>query len=130
MVAGTSTPIRVTNALLNDARNHGERAHRSATAQIEHWALIGRLMEARYSQVEIEAITLGVRPPGDTAPAPDLDDVLATIDDLRAEGSLATAVAGPVRYRANRVDPELIDEVTEQGVRTGHFVDGRFQPAG
>lgn len=129
-MAGTSTPIRVTNALLNDARNHGERAHRSATAQIEHWALIGRLMEARYSQVEIEAIALGVRPPGDTAAAPDLDDVLATIDDLRAEGSLAPAVAGRVRYRANRVDPELIDEVTEQGVRTGHFVDGRFQPAG
>lgn len=128
-MAGTSTPIRISDALLREAREYGERAHRSATAQIERWAQIGRLMEARYSQVQIESIALGVRSTQNQAPqAPATADIVAALTAHERDGSLATAVASPVRYRANRLDPDLIDEVTAAGVRTGRFADGQFVP--
>lgn len=47
-------PVKLSGELVEEARNSAKLFHRSLTAQIEHWAAIGRAIE---SQVSGEALT-------------------------------------------------------------------------
>ena len=40
-----ATAVRVSDALVSDARKHSKVEHRSLTGQIEHWAIIGKCVE-------------------------------------------------------------------------------------
>jgi len=47
-------PIKLSGELVENARNSAKLFHRSLTAQIEHWATLGRVVE---SQMSGEAVT-------------------------------------------------------------------------
>ena len=40
-----ATAVRVSDALVNEARKYSKVDHRSLTGQIEHWAMIGKCAE-------------------------------------------------------------------------------------
>lgn len=40
-----SMPVKLSDAIINDARRCAEACHRSLAKQIEHWAHIGRIAE-------------------------------------------------------------------------------------
>ena len=123
-----TTPLRLDDELLRLAKQKGARSNRSAAAQIERWALVGRVMEGAVTDSQIEAVAAGLAQVQvvsvSAPPAPDLDDVLAELDALRGSGELSAEVAGPVRYRASADGG--IERVTKQGVERGSFVDGTF----
>lgn len=125
-----TTPLRLNDELLRQAKQKGARSNRSAAAQIERWALVGRVMEGAVTDGEIEAVAAGLARVRiisvDAPPAPELDEVLADLDALRDSGELSAQVAGPVRYRASADGG--IERVSAAGVERGTFVDGAFVP--
>lgn len=126
-----TTPLRLDDELLRLAKQKGARTNRSAAAQIERWALVGRVIEGAVTDAQIEAVAAGLAQVQvvvvDAPPAPDLDDVLTDLDALRDSGELSAQVAGPVRYRATADGG--IEQVTPKGVQRGAFIDGTFVPA-
>jgi len=121
-----AVPVKVSDRLLTLAREEARTTHRSATAQIEHWATLGRAVETlvTYRDVlalkragqtlplpafvrpdEVDALLLGLA--GD----PDREGVKARI---RGEGGPVYA-ADPRRAAVVRIEPD--------GTRTA----GRFQ---
>lgn len=125
-----TTPTRLDDDLLRAAAQKGARTNRSAAAQIERWALVGRVLERDLTDTQIEAVAAGlaeVKVVETAAPRlPDLDEVLSEVKERRDSGELSDQVAGPVRYRAT---PEgQIQRVTHEGVQQGSFVGGEFVP--
>jgi hypothetical protein len=49
-------PVKVSDHLLALAKEEARAAHRSATAQIEHWATLGRAVEAMVSYRDVLAL--------------------------------------------------------------------------
>jgi hypothetical protein len=127
-----TTPLRLSDTLLREAKQKGARTHRSAAAQIEHWAMVGKAIEGDLTDAQVEAVSAGLARvlvvADQAADLPELDDVLTDLQDQRGRGDLAAFVAGPVRYRAARDGSGSIEEVTPHGVRRGRFTDGAFRP--
>lgn len=123
-----TTPLRLDDDLLRLAKQKGARTNRSAAAQIERWAQIGRVLEKDLTDAQLEAIAVGLAEvrvvDAEAPPAPELDDVLAELGAARTSGTLTDLVAGPVRYRA--AADSAIERVTPQGVERGRFIDGTF----
>lgn len=130
-------PVKLSDELVRAARAEAKAQHRSITAQIEHWAKLGRAAQTALSEADrltlaacTEALDAGE--PGPEAPrllsmrehllslarSSDRSSVLA---ELRAGG-------GP-RYEADPDDPELVVRVEADGRRTrGEFEGGQFRP--
>lgn len=47
MSTSKAMPVKLSGALVEEARDSAARHHRSLTGQIEHWAAIGRAVEAQ-----------------------------------------------------------------------------------
>lgn len=127
-----TTPLRLSDTLLREAKQKGARSHRSAAAQIEHWAMVGQALEGDLTDAQIEAVSAGLAKvlvvAHNAADMPDLDDVLTDLESRRVRGELSARVASPLRYRAARDASGAIEEVTPRGVRRGRFADGAFLP--
>jgi hypothetical protein len=125
-----TTPTRLDDALLKAAAQKGARTNRSAAAQIERWALVGRVLEGDLTDAQIEAVAAGlaqVKVVAAAAPRlPALDDILTEVQQRRDAGELTAQVAGPVRYRAT--SDGVLERVTPDGVQRGSFIDGKFVP--
>ncbi|HSF03478.1 MAG TPA: hypothetical protein VLA62_10720, partial [Solirubrobacterales bacterium] len=50
------SPVKVSDRLLALARREARGAHRSATAQIEHWATLGRAVEVLLAYRDVLAL--------------------------------------------------------------------------
>jgi hypothetical protein len=57
-----TTAIRITNNLVNEAKQYAQLEHRSTTAQIEYWTKIGKcaVENPDLSYTEIKDILLGI----------------------------------------------------------------------
>lgn len=125
-----TTPLRVSDELLREAKQKGARAHRSAAAQVEHWAMVGKVLEPGLTDAQVECVAAGLAKvvviDQAAPPMPHLDDVLVELGRRRASGDLAAQVAGPMRYRA--AQDGGIERVTPSGVERGRFVGGEFIP--
>lgn len=128
-------PVKLSDVLVRAAREEALATDRSITAQIEHWAKLGRAVEAALAHGDTLALK---RHPGELARAfPDArlrDAVRATIDRVVA-GDVA-AVTDALRTRAQPVygtdprHPGLVVRIAPDGSRTpGRIVNRRFQPA-
>ena len=126
-----TTPLRLDDELLQLAKRRGARSNRSAAAQIERWALIGRVVDKGLADEQIEALAAGLAEvrvvSREAPPAPELDDVLDELAELRRSSVLSARVSGPVRYRTSADGG--IERVTPAGVEPGSFIDGVFIPA-
>ena len=129
------SPVKVSDSLLALAREEARSAHRSATAQIEHWATLGRAVEAMVSYRDV----LALKRAGQTLPIPtfmpreEVHGLLAgLVEDVDRERVKARIRAGGTPlYAAAPDDPGMLIEVQADGHRTrGHLKGRRFVPVG
>lgn len=129
------SPVKVSDWLLALAREEAQGTHRSARAQIEHWATLGRAVEAMATYRDV----LALKRAGQTLPIPpfvrrdEVHDLLARlVEDVDRETVRARIKAsGTPLYTIDPDYPGMIVEVQADGTRTrGHLKGRRFVPAG
>jgi len=128
------SPVKVSDALLALAREEARAAHRSATAQIEHWATLGRAIETMVAYRDV----LALKRAGEALPIPafvrreDLHEVLARLveDPDREQVKARIRAAGGAVYATDSEHPGMIVEIQADGTRTAGRLKGRrFVPA-
>jgi ParD-like antitoxin of type II bacterial toxin-antitoxin system len=115
-------PVKMSDALVLDARLTGETAERSIAGQIEFWARLGRAIEPLLRGDR----ALALRRSGDAAP---LSKRLGSVDTpegrRRLTGHLKTL---PYPHYEPADSPGLLVKIDADGRRTlGRFVNRRFQ---
>ena len=129
-----AVPVKVSDKLLALAKKEAEVTHRSATAQIEHWATLGRAIEVMTAYRDVLALKRAgeaLRMPA-FVPRRAVQDVLAGLvsdPDRERVKARIRAGGGPV-YTSDPRAPGHVTEVTPAGRRTpGRLVHRRFVPA-
>jgi ParD-like antitoxin of type II bacterial toxin-antitoxin system len=130
------TPLKVSESLYEAARQESQAAERSITGQIEHWARIGRAVEALVAHQEL----LALKKAGDlldpvfptAARRKQVHDVLtgiaATSDRTAAQAVIASS-SGSRRYATDSAFPGLVLEILPDGTRRpGRLQGRRFVP--
>lgn len=129
-----AAPLKVSDRLLALAKQEAWATHRSATAQIEHWAMLGRGVEVLVTYREI----LALKRAGQTLPIPtfvrreDVHDLLAGLVNDADRASVKTRIhAAGVPLHATDPDyPGMIVEIQADGSRIRGSLEGRrFVPA-
>jgi len=117
-------PVKISDALLLDARKAGEVMHRSINGQIEHWAQIGRTVERLLNGQEIHRLRAATPP---TTLAEILDNVTGPSGRARLQAILD---ARPFpHYRPMPGSLVLMERTDEDGTKTvGEFVNRKFVP--
>ena len=130
-------PVKVSDRLLTLAREEAESTHRSATAQIEHWATLGRAVEALVAHQDL----LALKRAGQALPLPasaareDVHRLLARLGEGRDRERVKRKVraAGAPVYAADPDHPDLLIEIRPDGTRVRGRMKGRrfvAEPAG
>jgi len=107
-------PVKVSDHLLALAKEEARGAHRSATAQIEHWATLGRAVEAMVAYRDV----LALKRAGEALPIPAFvhrDEVREALSRLVADANRESVQA---RIRAAggpfaAADPDHPDRVVQ-----------------
>jgi len=128
------TAVKVSDKLLTLAKQEARGTHRSITAQIEHWATIGRAVEVMLAYREVLALKLtgSALPVPAEVPPEQVHDLLARLGvDTDREGLRARLLrSGAPLYETDPAHPGLIVEVSPDGTRTPGRLEGRrFVPA-
>jgi hypothetical protein len=117
-------PLRIDSELVNYARSAGALLDRPPTAQIEHWAKLGRVLDSVLSGESVAK----VKQRGQVA---DLDRVVTLSQSATGRKKALALIArhaGPV-YEADPTDPELVVERQSDGTtRRGRFANRQFVP--
>jgi len=119
-------PVKLSDALVLDARLIGGAAERSIASQIEFWAGLGRAVE---SVLRTDSV-LRLKQRGEIAP---LSDCLRTVDTRAGRARVKAHLAErPFPHFEPAVQrPGFLIKIDEDGKRTvGRFVNRVFRPAG
>lgn len=119
-----SQPVKVSDALLLDARVAGEAVERSIAGQIEFWAKIGRALEPLLRGDHMLALCRS----GNVKP---LSACLTTADSPAGRQRVVEHLnSRPFpHYEAAPASPGLLVRIEANGKRTvGRFVNRQFQP--
>ena len=119
-----SQPVKLSDALVLDARQTGAVAERSIAGQIEFWARLGRAVEPLLSGDR----ALALRQAGDQKP---LSELVATVDTSAGRQRVVDLLAAePFPHYEPAADlPGSLVRIEEDGRRTlGKFVRGEFRP--
>ena len=108
-------PVKVSDHLLALAKEEARAAHRSATAQIEHWATLGRAVEAMVAYRDV----LALKRAGEELPMPafvhrdEVREALARLvaDTNRESVKARIRAAGGPFYASDPGHPERIVEI-------------------
>jgi len=122
-------PVKIADRLLTLAKEEAAGAHRSTTAQIEHWATLGRAVEVMLAYRDV----LALKRTGLTLPIPahvssdDVREVIAAIaaDTDRERVKERIHAGGLPIYTMDPKHPGMVVEVQADGTRTPGFMDGR-----
>src|SRR5512140_1799354 len=118
-----SQPVKVSDALVLDARLMGEATQRSIAGQIEFWARLGRAVEILLRGDQMLALCKA----GKSKP---LSECVETIDSAEGRERLAKHLGSlPYpHYEAAPNSPGLLVRIEADGRRTiGKFVNRKFQ---
>lgn len=116
-------PVKLSDALIDDARQTGEVAERSIASQIEHWARLGRVVDAVLRGDEM----LALKKRRGELPLSHLLDVDSEAGHARFEAHM-NARPYP-RYERDQEDPKLFVRIDQDGMRTrGRLVGRTFKP--
>lgn len=118
-------PVKLSDALVLDARVVGKTTERSIAGQIEFWARIGRGVE---SVLRTESV-LRLKQRGEAAP---LSDCLRSVDTREGRARVkAVLEARPYpHFEPAPGRPGFLVRIEEGGKRTlGRFVNRTFRPA-
>lgn len=125
-------PVKLSDELVESAREEAASTDRSITGQIEHWAKIGRSVETVLRHQDIQAIK---RSPADaTLSGPTRRAVQAALERVATEedrGALARLLKhARVVYQSDPRGSGLTERIDPDGRRTiGRLVNRRFVPA-
>lgn len=116
-----SQPVKVSDALLLDARLTAEVAERSIAGQIEFWARLGRAIEPLLSGEK----ALSLRRTGDRRA---LSESLLSVDSPQGRQRVADYLSTvPFPHYETTDSPGLLVRIDSDGKRTfGRFVNRRF----
>jgi hypothetical protein len=120
-----SQPVKVSDALVLDARLMGEATQRSIAGQIEFWARLGRVIETLLRGDQVLALCKAGR-------AKPLSTCLKSIDSPEGRKRLTQHLKSlPFpHYEPAPGSPGLLVRIEANGKRTiGRFVNRKFQPA-
>jgi hypothetical protein len=117
-----SQPVKLSDALVLDARLTGEVFQRSIAGQIEFWARLGRTLEESLNGRQVRAFKA-------TKEATPLSELVATIGtpqgQRRIDDHLRT-LPFP-HYQAHPTEPGILIRTEQDGARTqGRFVNRQF----
>lgn len=119
---GATIPLRIDSELVNQARSAGALSDRPPTAQIEHWAKLGRVLDSVFtgaSVAQVKQLSL----------VDDLDSILTLTQTPEGKAKARELIArlkGPV-YAADPHDTNVIIEKLSDGTsRRGRFVNRQF----
>ncbi|HEU5123051.1 MAG TPA: hypothetical protein VFW05_03200 [Verrucomicrobiae bacterium] len=117
-----SQPVKVSDALVLDARLTGEVAERSIASQIEFWARLGRAIEPLLRGDK----ALALRRSGDAKP---LSESLRSVDSPEGRKRVAEHLKSrPYPHYEATDTPGLLIRIESNGKRTiGRFVNREFQ---
>jgi hypothetical protein len=117
-------PVKLSDALVLDARLAGEADERSLAGQIEFWAKLGRATDLVLRADEV----VRLKRRGETRPlSACLAEVGTTLGRERLEAHLAAQPFPHFEPAAGQ--PGLLVKIDEDGTRTlGRFVKRQFQP--
>lgn len=120
-----SQPVKLSDALVLDARLTAEVAQRSIAGQIEFWAGLGRAVESLLRGREVLALrkTDAARP---------LSECLEAVDSPTGRQRVADYLKSRPypHYEAAPGHPGMLIRISEDGSRTvGRFVNRKFEPA-
>jgi hypothetical protein len=120
----SSVPLRIDSELVNLARTTGALLDRTPTAQIEHWAKLGRVLDSILVGESVAKVK-------QRANVADLDQVVALSQSEKGRKKALALIAkhaGPV-YEADPTAPDLIIERRADGsTRRGRFSNRQFIP--
>jgi hypothetical protein len=120
-----SQPVKLSDALVLDARQTSAVAERSIAGQIEFWARLGRAVEPLLSGDQ----SLALRRTGDEQP---LSALVASVGTKQGRRRVADYLASQPfpHYEPAEGRPGLLVRIEENGKRTvGKFMRGEFCPA-
>jgi hypothetical protein len=119
-----SQPVKVSDALVLDARLMGEATQRSIAGQIEFWARLGRAIETLLRGDQVLALCKAAK-------AKPLSACLKSIDSPEGRERLAEHLKSlPYpHYEAAPGAKGLLVRIEANGKRTmGRFINRKFQP--
>ncbi len=122
---GMSQPVKVSDALLLDARLVGETSQRSIAGQIEFWAGLGRAVESLLRGDQVLALCKAGK-------AKPLSSCLDTVDTAEGGRRLARHLKSlPYPHYEPAPGPGgLLVRIEANGKRTtGRFINRKFEPA-
>jgi hypothetical protein len=121
-----SQPVKLSDALVLDARLAGEVVERSIAGQVEFWAQVGRSVDLLLEGGQV----LALRRKGSTQP---LSALLDSVDLPAGRERVAAWLQGQPfpHYKPHPDIPCLLERIDEDGSRTvGRFVNRQFIPVG
>jgi hypothetical protein len=134
-------PVKLSDSLIEAAREAAPLAHRSLAAQVEHWAALGRAIEGSLTSeqsavLKRSAVREPAASPYITRPSLDPAHVLAAALEHAVSPAFADQVrtslsrqAGP-KYGTHRDYPGYLVRRNEDGTLTpGRMVNRKFVPA-
>lgn len=125
-------PVKLSDELVDSARAEAANSDRSITGQIEHWAKIGRSVEAVLGHNEIQALKRSPQSPAlSTATHRAIQVALERVVSETDRRSLVRRVrAGRTVYQIDPSGSGLTERIQPDGTRTlGELKDRRFVPA-
>ncbi len=124
-------PVKLPDALIDEARDAARREHRSLAGQIEHWAELGRALEADLRSGELRtALDRADRPSSGASEGARLADVFATALSEKSRKSFARELAERTTYGTDPAFPGWLVRFEPDGHCTpGRLVNREFVPA-
>lgn len=129
------TPLKISDPLFALAKQEAQLAERSITAQIEHWAKIGRAVELVLAHQELLTLKKAGELIASAFPSSARrEEVQQILFQLAASGDRERAKAailapGKALYESDPTSPGLLIQIAPDGTRTrGRLVGRRFVP--
>jgi hypothetical protein len=124
-------PVKLSDELVDSARAEAANSDRSITGQIEHWAKIGRSVEAVLGHNEIQALKRSPQSPAlSTVTHRAIQVALERVVSETDRSLLSRRVrAGRTVYQIDPSGSGLTERIEPNGTRTlGRFANRRFVP--
>jgi ParD-like antitoxin of type II bacterial toxin-antitoxin system len=130
-------PVKLSDGLINAARESAPTAHRSLAAQVEHWATLGRSIEGALTMEQTTSLKRAVREPHATYGATNADTAAALAQALsvavspvgRSDFRHELVAAGQPLFGTDPAFPGFIVRKNADGSMTpGRWSDNQFVP--
>jgi len=128
IMSGSGSSVRVSDSLSEAAREAAEWSDRSVAGQIEHWAKLGRSVEAALSTSEIESLKK-FHPSSRQDTLRFFEAIQRKMPYSQIRDRVMQIKANENIYEEDADDPSIVICTTPEGRRThGEMVDGEFVP--